>query len=212
MMIATVFFAGCNEESKDNGSGQNKDNGSKDGSSDKNSDQTTSDLISAKDAWQEVKNAVETWDPDFKLARVHHYGTNQWDINAKEISWEFYVESGDGDKSTDFTYSTEEGLTKSTDTGFSTGRKTFEIINWTIDSTEAANIALDIVKDDIYPDYEGGFTAELYANENNTPYWEVVYNNRRKDGNYYLNKPLQTGAIEINAKTGEIIKIDNYEE
>lgn len=196
-MIATVLMSGCTEEKTDEPG---------------NSDTTTSGFISAMDAWDKVKTAVETWDPDFGIARVRHYGTNQWAENLKETSWDFYVESGDGSKSTTFTYSVEDGLSKNTDTNFGTGRTTFLPSDWTVDSTEAAEIAYNAIRENEFPEFNGGFEAELYADEDNNPYWTMEYSSRKKDGNYDLSIPLKYGDVQINAKTGEVISISGYTE
>lgn len=195
LLTLTICISGCTEEETDN---------------EENNDSATSGLISAKAAWNKVKSEVETWDPDFRIARVRHFGTNQWSQQAKEPSWEFYVESGDGSKSTDFTYSVEEGVYKRTDTSFDTGRHTFSPTDWTVDSTEAAEIALNAIREKEFPDFNAGFEAELYADENNTPYWKIEYSSRKKDGNYDLSIPLEYGTVEINAKTGEMISISGY--
>lgn len=199
LLITTVSMSGCTEEKTvDSGSGGNGGT-------------TASGLISAMDAWDEVKSAVEAWDSDFsRIARVHHFGTGQWRQDAKEDSWEFYVESGDGSKSTDFMYSVEGGLSKRTDVSLDTGRYTFLPVNWMVDSTEAAEIALTAIWEQEFPDFDGGLEAVLYADENNTPYWEIGYSSRKKDGNYDLSIPLDYGSVHINAKTGEVLSVSGY--
>jgi len=153
---------------------------------------------------------VEAWDSDFKIARVRHYGTNQWDQQAKESSWDFYVESGDGSKSTTFTYSVEDGSSYLADNPIGTGRNTFSPVNWTVDSTEAAEIALNAIRDNEFPDFDAGFEAVLTADENSNPYWTIDYSSRKKDGNYDLSILLEYGDVQINARTGEIISISGY--
>ena len=192
LMITTVWMSGCTDK--------------------KTEDTTDSGFISAKDAWEQIKSAVETWDPNYRIARVRHYGTNQWDQQAKEISWDFYVESEDGSKSTTFTYSVEDGSSYLADNPIGTGRNTFLPINWTVDSTEAAEIALNAIRENEFPDFNAGFEAVLTADENSTPYWTIDYSSRKKDGNYDLSIPLEYGGVEINAKTGEIISISGYTE
>jgi len=78
ILFAATLLSGCTDsettdESGDTGDGDTGDGDTGDG------DATTSGLISAKDALDKVKSAVEAWDSDFKIARVRHYGTNQWD-------------------------------------------------------------------------------------------------------------------------------------
>ena len=201
LLMITVWMSGCTEEKTDD-SNDSGDAG--------NGDTTTSGLISAKDAWDKVKSAVETWDSNYRIARVRHYGTNQWDQQAKEISWDFYVESGDGSKSTTFTYSVEDGASYLTDTPIGTGRNTFLPVNWTVDSTEAAEIALNAIRENEFPDFDAGFEAVLNADENSNPYWVIDYSSRKKDGNYDLSIPWEYGDVQINAKTGEMISISGY--
>ncbi len=202
ILFAATLLTGCTD-------GKTKDD-SNDSGDVGNGDTTDSGFISAKEAWEKVKTAVETWDADYSIARVQHFGTGHWTQNGKESDWEFYVESGDESRSTTFIYSVEDGLSKLTDTPFDTGRSTFEIINWTVDSTEAASIALDAIRDNEFPDFDGGLDPEILADENGNPYWTVDYSSRRKDGTYTLSIPLEYGDVEIDAKTGEIISTSGY--
>ena len=196
-------MSGCTDEKTDDSS---------DAGDAGNDGTTTSGFISAKDAWDKVKTAVETWDPDYSIARVRHFGTNQWAEDLEETSWDFYVESGDGSKSTTFTYSVEDGLSKTTDTNFGTGRDTFQITDWTVDSTQAAEIAFNAIRENEFPDFTGGLEAELFADDDNNPYWTIDYSSRKKDGNYDLSIPLEYGNVQINAKTGELIDISGDSE
>jgi len=189
MMIVTIWLAGCTEQSP---------SGDTSG--------TTSGLISAKDAWDKVRPEVETWDPGYKIAWIDHFG-NHWSEDAKEQSWEFYVESADGATSTTFTYPINNGVSKEADTPFGTGRYTFQASDWMVDSTQAASIALNAINDNTVPGFNGGLKAVMYANEDDIPYWDIDYDSQRKNGEIDLDLPSHHGDVKINAKTGEIIDI-----
>lgn len=193
ILIGLVGLMGCSETpSKTDGT--------------MNDDEKTG-LISALDAYDQAKSEIQDWNNGFRIARIHHFGTSEYAENAKETSWEFYVESADGEVSTDFTYTVGSGITKATDTPYSTGRNTCLPEEITVDSTEAAAIALTAIKTNQFPNFDGGCKAELLVNENGTPYWEITANSQRKDGSIDLNIPAKYGYVEINAKTGEVITV-----
>lgn len=145
------------------------------------------------------------WDSNYQIARIHHFGTSEFAENGKEDSWEFYIESGDGGKSTDFTYTVGSGVTKSTDSSYGTGRNTCAPEDIKIDSTTACATALTKVTSDLFPEFEGGCEAELEVDLEGNPYWKITADNRRKDGHMYLEKTSYNGYVEINAETGNII-------
>lgn len=190
IMTTIIFLVGCTEQNTENGTSE-----------------TTLGLISAKDAWDKVRPSVEAWDPGYTIARIQHFGTSHWSENAKETSWEFYVESSDGSTSTTFTYPVQNSVSKDSDVPFGTGRNTFQASNWVIDSTEAASIAIKEIKDQKVSDFNGGLKAIIYADKDGAPYWEIEYSTRQKNGKMDLDIPLKYGTVEINAKTREIIDI-----
>lgn len=172
---------------------------------DQNNEESSSELISALDAFSFVQSEMEDWDLGYQIARIHHFGTAEYAENGNEDSWEFYIESADGQKSTDFTYTVGTGVTKSSDTSFGTGRNTCSPGDIKIDSTTACATALNKVKSDLFPEFEGGCEAELEVDSEGDPYWQVTADNRHKDGHFYLDKTSFSGYVEIDAKTGEII-------
>ncbi|RLF41073.1 MAG: hypothetical protein DRN12_03955 [Thermoplasmata archaeon] len=194
LFIGSVWLSGCTEQQ----------------SNEQSNTGGNSNLISAKEAWNNVKDEISNWDSNYRIARVRTFGTSEDDVYARESNWEFYVESSDGKKSTSFTYYVKKGVSKDPDASFGTGRYTFSPDDWIIDSTQAAQIAMDAIHQNKFPDFDGGFQAELYADENNTPYWEIHYSSQSKNGHIYLDKPLQYGMVKINAKAGEVISVTGY--
>lgn len=192
LFVGSVWLSGCTEQ---NGNEQSNNGAS-------------SSLISAKEAWNHVKDEMSKWDANYRIARIRTpFGTSEYDENCREASWEFFIESGDGEKSTTFTYSVKKGVYKEEDTPFDTGRNTASPNDWVVDSTEAAEIAINAIHNEEFPDFNGGLEAELYVDENNTPYWEITYSSQSKNGAIYLDNPPQHGIVKINAKTGELISI-----
>lgn len=191
LLINVVALMGCTDNQ---GTENNQD-----------ADGSSSGLISAMDAFSYVQSDMKEWASGYQIARIHHFGTSEYAENGNEDSWEFYIESADAQKSTDFTYTVGSGVTKSMDTSYGTGRNTCSPEDIKIDSTTACKTALNKVTSDLFPDFEGGCKAELEVNENGTPYWKITANNRRKDGHMYLDKTSFSGYVEIDAKTGDII-------
>ncbi len=192
LFTTSVALMGCTD---------NQDNGN----NNQDSQGSSSGLISALDAFSYVQSEMEEWDSGYQIARIHHFGTSEYAENGNEDSWEFYIESADGKKSTDFTYTVGTGVTKSSDKSFDAGRTTCspEVIK--IDSTTACATALNKVTSDLFPEFEGGCEAELEVNSEGSPYWKITANNRRIDGHMYLDKTSFNGYVEIDAKTGDII-------
>lgn len=195
LIIGSVCLMGCNDTQSETNN-QDPDDTS-----------TTSNYISALNAFTKMKSEIQQWDENFRIARIHHFGTSEYRTDAKEESWEFYVESADGTKSTDFTYTVSSGTTKAIDTSYGTGRHTCSYEELKIDSTEATTIALNNIRSEIFPNFDGGCKTELLVNENNTPYWKINANHQRKNGHIDLDKPNKYAYAEINAKTGDIIQI-----
>jgi hypothetical protein len=190
ILIGTICLTGCTEQNPSEGNSE-----------------TTSGLLSAKVAWNNVKPEVEAWDPGYGIVWVNHFGSSYWADDAKETSWEFYVESANGSTSTTFTYPVNNGVYKEPDAPFGSGRNTFQASDWTIDSTEAASIAIQEIKKEKISDFNGGLKAEMYTDEDGIPYWEMEYSTRQKNGNMDLDIPLEYGTVKINAKTGDVIEI-----
>ena len=192
LFVSIITLMGCTD---------NQNNGN----NDQNNEESSSELISALDAFSFVQSEMEDWDSGYQIARIHHFGTAEYAENGNEDSWEFYIESADGQKSTDFTYTVGTGVTKSSDTSFGTGRNTCSPEDIKIDSTTACATALNKVKSDLFPEFEGGCEAALEVDSEGVPYWKINADNRHKDGHFYLDKTSFNGYVEIDATTGDII-------
>lgn len=206
-MLAAAFCLACSKSSTTENAGGQK---STQGPQATTSGKTDAKLVSAQEAWAQVADQVAAWDSGFTIAWAHGGGTTGWDSTGRERSWDFYVESADQKRSTDFyfvaadTGSVKQGVTKGEDTPFSTGRDTFDVGSWKIDSTEAVENALDAFKSQKYSDFAGDAKAELSV-QNGKLVWEVELTNKPVKG---VTPATQSGTVQVDAQTGEVISVN----
>jgi uncharacterized membrane protein YkoI len=205
LVIGAVFCFACSKSStSDKAGGGNAEKQATTGTS--NQENGNDELISAREAWEHLSSEMSAWDSGFTIAWVRG-GTAAGDSTGRERSWNFYVESADQKRSTYFYFVSAEisgvkqGVTKDEDTPFSTGRDTFDIGSWKIDSTEAVETALAAFKAQKYSDFAGGSKEELSLKSGKLV-WEIEFSNRELERD-----KLQHGTVSVDAQTGEVISV-----
>jgi uncharacterized membrane protein YkoI len=206
LVLAAAFCFACSKSSTtENAGGQKGTQGPQATTSGK----TDAKLVSAREAWAQVADQVTAWDSGFRVASAQGGGAPANDATGKESGWDFYVESADQKRSTEFYFVAEEtggvkqGVTKGEDTPFSTGRDTFDAESWKIDSTEAVEKALAAFKSQKYSDFAGGAKAELSV-QNGKLIWEVELSNKPVKG---VTPATQSGTVQVDAQTGEVVSV-----
>lgn len=206
LVIGAAFCFACSKSSTSDevGGGNTAEKAT---ASTSNQENGNDELVSAREAWEQVSSEVAAWDSGFTIAWVRG-GTTAGDATGREKSWHFYVESGGQKRSTNFYFvaaeipGVKQGVTRGEDTPFSSGRDTFDAGSWKIDSTEAVENALAAFKAQKYSNFVGGSEEELSLKSGKLV-WEIKFSN----GELGRDK-AQHGTVSVDAQTGEVISVE----
>ena len=99
LMLAAMVCLACSKSSSTENVGGQK---STEGPQATTSSKTDANLVSAREAWEQMADEVAAWDSGFTIAWARGGGSTGWQSSGKEVSWHFYIESGDQKRSVDF--------------------------------------------------------------------------------------------------------------
>jgi hypothetical protein len=147
-------------------------------------------LVTAKQAWAEIKPEADEWSENYRIARVSDISSPSYQrIDGLSLGWEFYLEQCEeyfGGSSTDlckegktktFYYQTTDvvgrpaGVSADQESTMTSGRRTFNAGKWKIDSDQAQDFAREAEGRERNENEEFEMAIEV---TDGTPYWEVV--------------------------------------